>query len=191
MKNKTQTIKKEFLGEVFTYKSVVDEDGSVLWTREIDNQFSHWLYQLRDKNRELFKVQYSISKNAHSVLERIKEHLGVFDESLIVRAITITFINFIDTKRGYQITKKLNRYKDLPDFKELTQGDLIKKNLYFSPIGMRDIEAYAQLVNLSKGKIIKNALYSVLLISINEDEEIKKFWEQEILDKITTILKAA
>lgn len=56
---------------------------------------------------------------------------------------------------------------------------------------MRDVEAYSQLTNLSKGKIIKNALYSVLLISINEDEEIKKFWENEILEKITTIVKAA
>ncbi len=56
---------------------------------------------------------------------------------------------------------------------------------------MRDIESYAQLTKLSKGKVVKNALYSVLLISINEDEEIKKFWEKEILEKITTIVKAA
>lgn len=186
-----KTVKKEFLGETFTYKTVTDKEGKALWTKEIDNQFSHWLHQLKSENRELFKVQYAISENAHSVLEIIKEHIGVFDESLIVRAIAITFINFIDTKRGHQMMKKLNQYKDSPDFKTLTDGDTLKKNLYFSPIGMRDIEAYAQLTNLSKGKVIKNALYSVLLISINEDQEIKKFWEKEILEKITTIVKAA
>jgi hypothetical protein len=186
-----KVVKKEFLGEIFTYKTEVDEEGKVLWTKEIDNKFSHWLHQLRDENRELFKVQYSISENAHSVLEKIKEHIGVFDESLIVRAITITFINFIDTKRGNQLMKKLNQYKDSPDFKTLADGEILKKNLYFSPVGMRDIEAYAQVTKLPKGKVVKNALYSVLLISINEDEEIKKYWEKEILEKITTIVKAA
>lgn len=186
-----KTVKKEFLGETFTYKTVTDKEGNALWTKEIDNQFSHWLHQLKSENRELFKVQYAISENAYSVLEIIKEHIGVFDESLIVRAIAITFINFIDTKRGHQMMKKLNQYKDSPDFRTLTDGDTLKRNLYFSPIGMRDIEAYAQLTNLSKGKVIKNALYSVLLISINEDQEIKKFWEKEILEKITTIVKAA
>lgn len=186
-----KTVKKEFLGETFTYKTEIDEDGKALWTKEIDNQFSHWLYQLRDENRELFKIQYSISKNASSVLDKLKEHIGVFDESLIVRAITITFINFIDTKRGQQMMKKLNQYKDSSDFKTLVDGETLKKNLYFSPIGMRDVEAYAQLTKHPKGKVVKNALYSVLVISINEDEEIKKFWEKEILEKITTIVKAA
>ena len=56
---------------------------------------------------------------------------------------------------------------------------------------MRDVEAYSNLTGLKKGQVIKNALYSVLLISINEDEEIKKFWENEIIEKLTTIVKAA
>lgn len=186
-----KTVKKEFLGVTFTYKTEVDEEGKALWTKEVDNQFSHWLYQLKEDNRELFKVQYSISENARSVLDRLKEQIGVFDDSLIVRTITIIFINFIDTKRGNQIIKKLNQYKDNGDFKTLTEGDSVKRNLYFSPLGMRDVEAYSQLTEMAKGKIIKNALYSVLLISINEDEEIKKFWQKEILEKITTIVKAA
>lgn len=186
-----KTVKKEFLGEIFSYKTKIEDEDKVLWNKEIDKKFSHWLYQLREKNRELFKVQYSISRNAHLVLEKIKEDIGVFDESLVVRAITITFINFIDTRRGQQMMKKLNLYKDSLDLKTLTEGEVLKKNLYFSPIGMRDVEAYSKITELSKGRVVKNALYSVLLISINEDDEIKKFWEKEILEKITTIVKAA
>lgn len=186
-----RTIKKEFLGEIFSYKTKIDKEGKSLWTKEIDNQFLRWLYQLREENRELFKIQYSISQNAHHVLDKIKEQIGVFDESLIVRAITITFINFIDTRHGYQMMKKLNVYKNSTDFKTLTDGENLKKNFYLSPLGMRDVEAYSQLTKLSKGRVVKNALYSVLLISINEDEDIKRFWEKEILEKITTIVKAA
>lgn len=186
-----QTLKKEFLGEVFSYKSIVDEYGNALWTKEIDNRFSHWLHDLKSKNRELFKVQYSLSENASEVFEKLKERLGGVDESLLVRAITITFINFIDTKNGRKIINKLNNYKDTGDFKALTEGDTLKRNLYFSPMGMRDVEAYANLTKLKKSNVIKNALYSVLLFSINEDSEIKSFWEKEILEKITTIVKAA
>lgn len=186
-----KTIKKEFLGKTFSYKTEVDEDGKALWTKEIDHKFSKWLFELREENRELFKVQYSISANAYKVLEKLKNELGIFDESLIVRAITITFINFIDTKSGQKVLKKLNEYRDGDDFQLLIKGELLKKNLYFSPLGIRDVEAYSQLTALPKSKVVMNALYSVLLIFINEDEEIRKFWENEIIDKLTTIIKAA
>ncbi len=184
-------VKKEFLGRFFTYTTKIDEDGNALWTQDIDKKFSKWLYQLKDGNRELFKVQYSISSTAYNILNRLKERIGVFDDSLMVRAITITFINFIDTKKGRNVSKKLRTYSDSSNFSILNEGELMKRNLYFSPVGMRDVEAYSNISELPKGKVIKNALYSVLLLSINEDEEIKRFWEHEILEQITTIIKAA
>jgi hypothetical protein len=186
-------IKKNFLGEIFTYKTEVDVKGNALWTKNEDQLFAHWLYDLKEKNRELFKVQFSMSQNAYEVLKKLKDHLGVFDESLIIRAITITFINYVDTRKGRHIIKKLNFYRDSPSFKILTEtgGKLIKKNLYFSPIGMRDVEAYSQLTALKKSDVIKNSLYSILLLSIHEEKEVKKFWEDEILEKITSIVKAA
>jgi hypothetical protein len=184
-------VKKEFLGEVFSYKTEVDMHGNALWTKKIDIQFSHWIYQLREDNRELFKVQYSISSNASAILNKIKEQIGVFDESLIVRAMTIIFISFIDTKRGKTIIKNLENYKESENFKILTEGKNLKKSLYFSALGMRDVEAYSQLTGFSKGIVVKNAIYTVLLIYLNEDEDLIKFWEKEILEKITSIMKAA
>lgn len=186
-----KTIKKEFLGKTFSYKTKVNDAGQALWTKEIDYKFSKWLFNLREENRELFKVQFSLSNNSHRVLEKLKEELGVYDESLIIRAITITFINVIDTEIGQKVLKKLSEYKDGKDIKLLTDGNLLKKNLYFSPLGMRDVEAYSQLTGLTKPKVVLNALYSVLLIFINEDREIKKFWEEEIVAQLTAIVKAA
>lgn len=186
-----RTVNKTFLGKTFSYTAEIDNEGKALWTQKIDSKFSKWLHQLKDENRELFKVQYSLSSNAYDVLGKLKERIGVYDDSLIIRAITITFINFIDTRKGRRIIKKLNSYKDSGDLELLQDGDTLKKSLYFSPIGMRDVEAYSNLTELKKGHVIKNALYSVLLISINEDEDIKKFWENEIIEKLTTIIKAA
>jgi len=185
------TVNKEFLGNTFSYTTEVDRERNALWTQKIDSEFSKWLHQLKDENRELFKVQYSLSSNAYDVLGKLKERIGVYDDSLIIRAITITFINFIDTRKGRVIIKKLDSYKGSGDLDLLKDGENLKKNLYFSPVGMRDVEAYSNLTGLKKGQVIKNALYSVLLISINEDEEIKKFWENEIIEKLTTIVRAA
>lgn len=56
---------------------------------------------------------------------------------------------------------------------------------------MRDIESYARMTGLKKSQAVQNALYSVLLISINEDEQIKKYWEEVILGQLATIAKAA
>lgn len=186
-----ETIQKKFLGKTFSYKTEIDSDGKALWTDKIDHDFSKWLHQLREENRELFKVQYSISSYAYDVLGKLKKLIGVYDDSLLVRAITITFINFIDTNKGRFILKKLEQYKKSGDLEKLMDGEVLKKSLYFSPVGMRDIEAYSNLTGLKKSKVIKNALYSVLLISINEDAEIKQFWEDLILEQITTIAKAA
>lgn len=185
-------VEKEFLGNHFVYTTEVDKTtGKALWTKEIDMQFSKWIYELRNSDRELFKVQYSVSSNAYDVLGRLKDLIGVYDDSLLVRAITVTFINDVDTRKGRVILKRLGEYKKSPDLEVLKQGETLKKNLYFSPNGMRDVEAYSKLTGLKKSAVVQNAIYSVLLISINEDEEIKKFWEDVILEQLTTIAKAA
>lgn len=186
-----QTITKEFLGNTFSYETEVNEEGQALWTEKIDSDFSKWIYGLRVQDRELFKVQYSLSQNAYDVVEKLKEKIGVYDDSLIVRAITITFIDFLDTRKGRPIMNKLNSYKESGDLEVLLGGDTLKKSLYFSPLGMRSVDAYSSLTGLKKSKVIKNAIFSVLLLSINEDEEIKEFWETMILQQITTMAKAA
>jgi hypothetical protein len=186
------TVEKEFLGNRFVYSTEVDEStGKALWSRDIDIQFAKWVYDLKNTDRELFKVQYSISLNAYGVLSRLKDLIGVYDDSLLVRAITITFINHVDTRKGKGILKRLSEYKKSPDLDMLKDGEILKKNLYFSPNGMRDVEAYASLTGFKKSAVVQNALYSVLLISINEDAEIKKFWEDVIWGQLTTIAKAA
>src|SRR5690606_7295525 len=102
------TIEKKFLGNKFIYSAEVDKStGKALWTKEIDMQFSKWLHELKDKDRELFKVQYSISSNAYDVFGQLKDLLGVYDDSLLVRAITITFINHVDSRKGRGILKRL------------------------------------------------------------------------------------
>ncbi len=186
------TVEKEFLGNQFKYSTEVDEaTGKALWTKEIDMQFSRWLHELKNNDRELFKIQYSISSNAYEVINRLKDLIGLYDESLLVRAITITFINHVDTRKGRVVINKLSEYKKSSNLDVLKQGDILKKNLYFSPSGMRDIEAYSKLTGLKKSAVMQNALYSILLLSINEDAEIKKFWEEVILSQITVIAKAA
>ena len=187
-----KNLKKEFLGKQFSYTTEVDKaTGSALWTKEIDMQFAKWLYDLRNDDRELFKIQYSISTNAYEVFGRLKDLIGVYDDSLLVRAITITFINHVDTRKGQDILKRLGEYKKFPDLIILREGNMLKKNLYFSSCGMRDVESYSILTQLKKSAVIQNALYSVLLIYIHEDTEVKKYWEEIILEKLTTIAKAA
>lgn len=184
-------VEKKFLNQTFKYKTLVNEEGQALWTEEIDGKFIEWISDLRSKERDLFKVQYAVSHNAFLLLDKLKHKLGASDESLLVRAMTITFINYIDTRKGHQIMKKLSFYNETKTSHALMDGEVVKKNLYFSATGMRDIESYSELTGMKKSAIVANAIYSVLLISINEDEEIKKFWEKEVIGQINNILKAS
>lgn len=184
-------VEKKFLNQSFKYKTLVNEEGQALWTEEIDGRFIEWISDLRSKERDLFKVQYAVSDQAFLLLEKLKQKMGASDESLLVRAIVVTFINYIDTRKGHQIMKKLAFYSETKKSNLLMDGNSVKRNLYFSVTGMRDIESYSELTGLKKSAIVTNAIYSVLLISINEDEEIRKFWEKEVLGQISNILKAA
>ncbi len=87
--------------------------------------------------------------------------------------------------------KRFAEYKKSKDIEILQEGEILQKSLYFSPNGMRDIESYSRMTRLKKSQAVQNALYSVLLISINEDEQIKKYWEEVILGQLATIAKAA
>ncbi|MFY7994381.1 MAG: hypothetical protein ACOVP4_13880 [Bacteriovoracaceae bacterium] len=192
MTKSIQKVEKEFLGHKFIYETLVDEStGQALWNNKIDKKFSKWLHELKNKDRELFRVQYPISSNAYKVLNHIKELVGAYDDSLLVRAITITFINHLDTHKGRPIMKKLAEYKKPKDIENLKKGEVLQKSLYFSPSGIRAIESYSKITGLKKSQAVQNALYSVLLISINEDDEIKRYWEEVILSQLETIAKAA
>jgi hypothetical protein len=191
MATKIQKVEKEFLGHTFVYETLVNDEGQALWNKDIEKQYTKWLYDLKSKDRELFRVQYPISSNAYEILNKIKERIGVYDDSLLVRAITITFINHLDTRKGRPIMKRFAEYKKSKDVEILQEGEILQKSLYFSPNGMRDIESYSRMTRLKKSQAVQNALYSVLLISINEDEQIKKYWEEVILGQLATIAKAA
>lgn len=184
-------VEKKFLNHSFKYKTLVNEEGQALWTDDIEGKFIEWISDLRSKERDLFKVQYAVTNKAFHLLEELKHKLGASDESLLVRAMTITFINYIDTRKGHQIMKKLSFYNESKNLNPLMNGEVVKRNLYFSVTGMRDIESYSELTGLKKSVIVVNAVYSVLLISINEDEEVKRFWEKEVVTQINNILKAA
>lgn len=186
-----KTLSKEFLGKQFIYKTEVDEHGRSLWTEAIDQEFSKWIYDLKQNDRELFKVQYSVSENAYLLLNELKKKLAVYDDSLLVRGITLVFIDFIDTRKGRDICKKLECYRMSEKAGVLLEGKELKKNLYFSPLGMRDVEAYSHVTGLKKSHVIKNALYSLLLISIHEDENLRLFWENELINQLRTMMKAA
>ena len=186
-----KTFSKKFLGKQFSYKTEVDEHGRALWTEALDQEFTRWIYDLKQLDRELFKVQYSITENAYLLLNELKKRLGVYDDSLLVRAITIVFIDFIDTRKGRDICKKLDCYRMSENLDILLGGKELKKNLYFSPLAMRDVEAYSTLTGLKKSHVVKNALYSLLLLSIHEDEQLKSFWEKELLKQLRTMMKAA
>lgn len=187
-----QTVEREYLGHKFVYDTLVDEEtGQTLWTNEIDTQFSKWLYELKNQDRELFRVQYSISSSAYDVLNRLKDLLGVYDDSLVVRAITLAWINEIDTHKNKAVLERFKQYRKSSNVDVLKSGELLQKSLYFNPAGMRDIIAYTNLTEMTKSQAIKNALYSVLLISINEDEELKKYWKDVLLRELTLMVKAA
>lgn len=84
------------LGKQFIYKIEVDEHGRSLWKEAIDQEFSKWIYVLKQNDRELFKEQYSVSENTLVFIDfsplgmRDVEAYSRFNELLVATTVKVT-----------------------------------------------------------------------------------------------------
>lgn len=181
---------KEFQKEKFSYNSqTCQECGAILWNSKTETQYNNWLNSLHSSKRHLFQVQFSLSETALQCIENINARYPGVDESLLIRAIVIVYLDIIDGIED--VANKIEAYTDTTDFHHLTNGAKRPKKIQFKPNGMRDLLAYANLLELKASKVIEESIYRVLLLSIKEDDEMKEFWNKVILKNIETILKAA
>ncbi|MBF0314292.1 MAG: hypothetical protein HQK52_12815 [Oligoflexia bacterium] len=87
--------------------------------------------------------------------------------------------------------KIVDKYIDTPAYHRLTDGKKKAKKIQFRPNGIKDVLALADMFKVKPNKIIEEAVYRVLMVSIKEDSVMRDFWEKVVLRNIETILKAA
>lgn len=183
---------KIFNKEVFSYEAITCLDcGGHAWVESIEVEYNNWLNDLHknSKKRHLFQVQYSISETAKHCLSHLRGKFPGVDLSLLVRALVIIYLDEVETNE--EISEGIEKLTQTYDYKELLTGDQIKAKIGFKPQGMKDILATANLFGVKPSKVIEESLYRMLILSINEDDDMKKFWESLILSRVEIILKSA
>lgn len=182
---------KEFQSEKFHYEALTCADcGAVLWNNEIEKKYNLWLEKLQSKKRHLFQIQYSLTEEAIICIQKLNERFPGVDDSLLIRAMIMVYLDIVEDNQ--KIMKVVEKYMDTPDYLQLTSGKKkAKKKLQFRPNGLKDILALADMFKIKPNKIVEDAIYRVLLVSIKEDPMMKDFWEKVVLRNIETILKAA
>lgn len=181
---------KEFQGEKFHFEAPTCCDcGSVLWNSEVEKRYNLWLEKLQSKKRHLFQVQYFLTDEALSCIQKLNERFSGVDDSLLIRAMVMIYLDIVEENE--KIMKKVEKYLDTPDYHHLTGGKKRAKKLQFKPSGMKDILALAEMFKVRPNKIIEEAIYRVLVVSIKEDVVMRDYWEKVVLRNIEIILKAA
>lgn len=181
---------KEFQGEKFHFEAqTCNECGAVLWNNEIEKKYNLWLEKLQSKKRHLFQVQYFLTEEAISCIQKLNERFPGVDDSLLIRAMVMVYLDIVEDNE--KIMKIVDKYIDTPDYHRLTDGKKKAKKLQFKPNGIKDVLALADMFKVKPNKIIEEAVYRVLMVSIKEDSVMRDFWEKVVLKNIETILKAA
>lgn len=191
--NHNETSRKKcertFLGEVFTYQTQVCKNcAQELWNNKLNDKFGHWISEIHSKKRHLFQVQYKISENASHCLDELKNRfpLGV-NEAQLIRALVMVYLNLVEDDE--EISEIVEEYLDTDDYHQLVHGNKLSKKVEFKASGMQDIVTMSEIVGIKPSKLVEETIYRCLLIFINEDPQMKKFW-QTLIQNIEMILKA-
>ncbi len=185
-----QIVTREFQKETFKFEANVCSDcGATLLTDDLEKEFNQWIETLAKSKRHLFQVQYSLSETALDCISKLSERFPSIDESLLIRCLVMVYFDIVEDSE--HIMEMLEEYVDSADFEILKKGNQKSKKVQFKPSGMNDIISYSEVLHTSTSKVVEEAVYRMLLLSIKEDSEMKEFWETIVLRSISTILKAA
>lgn len=181
-----------FQGEEFVFRAnTCLSCESVLWDNECEKKYNKWINELysNTKQRHLFQIQYSISENAQKCIGKLSERFSGVKESLLIRALVITYIAKVDPIP--EIESKIDEYSKEEDYSILIGGPKIHKKLQFNPGGLKDILTLSDMLGVGPRTIVEESLFRMLLLSIKEDPEMRDFWENIIIKGLEIILKAA
>ena len=189
-KFKKQHITRDFQGEIFKYTTkVCSSCGVSLWGERNEQDYNEWLENLHSEKRHLFQVQYQLSEKVIDCLEQMRKRFAGVDVSLLTRALVTVYLNIVEDNE--EIMERLETYIESDAYNILINDNkYTRRKTQFKLSGMRDLLAYSQLFDVKPSEIIENFIYRMILLSINEDEQMKAYWNS-ILKSVEMILKAA
>ena len=183
---------KSFFEESHSFKLKVCNDcQSEFWGQKEQERYYHWMNDIYLKKRHLFQIQYKINDNLHACLEKLNEKFPNANESQLVRSLIMVYINVVEENESLQ--KKMEKHINNSDQEcsLLTKNAKRLKKVQFNVLGMEDIFAVSEMLSIKPHNFIENALFRMLFIFINEDPEMKQFWQEFIFKNLSMILKAA
>lgn len=179
----------DYFGLTFSANMDVCEDcGSHLWTQDSRTQLNDWLVEQKKSNRDHFVIQTHLSNHAKECMEEmIRSYPGVHISSLI-RAMTLVFLHFMEEPKHAELFEMASEGEVYASF---LQGEKHITKVQFAASAMLDIHSWAKILHIKPAKVVEEAVYRLTSINVDQDPELKKFWETQILPQISLILKSA
>lgn len=183
---------RSFLGEKMNIMlSVCNDCDAEFWGKKEQEKYSKWINELHAKKRHLFQIQYGLTDAAAKCLKELESNLPVtiHSSSLLIRSLIMIHMDIVEQDEWIQ--GRLETYLGDHDYEILIDGKKNARKVQMSVIGMQEVVTAAQMANIKPRDFVELVLSRMLLIFINEDPKMKKFWRDHILAPLTMILKAA
>ncbi len=183
-------VEQDYFGSMFVAEMEVCRDcGAQLWTKESEQKFKEWISNLKTSDPDKFSVQFSLSRQAKDCFEEFLKKFPGVPASAVVRAMTSVFLGFMTIIPEFDaVSEEVAAGKVYGSF---IDGDRVPMKARFNPVGLIDINAWSQILDMKHGKVVEEAVLRILSLHIESDPKLKEFWEQKVLPQIELIIKAA
>lgn len=177
-------VKREFKGRFFeTHLPVCSSCDAELWSSEKSREFEKWV-----ATQKKVRIQFHKSDLTDQCLKKLCGELSETKLRTVVKALILIFVQI--SKNGGQDI--LNTVYDTEQFKSFEDAENTE-NFGFDvvPTMYLDIESLASIFYLKPNFMAWETLHIMLSMFFSQDQELKKFWDEEIFPKLQEYLKVA
>jgi hypothetical protein len=164
--------------------SVCNECGAVLWTKDIERQYSAWAKLNRDK----FTVQFSLPSEVAKKMADIVSAFPNVTESDFVRAALSVYLGFVFSNQS--LSESIENVVSSEAFKsEFLQGTRRKLKVRMNAALWEAVESWAAILETTGGRLVEDAVVAIVAALNNHDKE--NLWNLDVDRQMNLILKAA
>lgn len=177
----TPFFKRSFAAEV----AVCQDCRQTLWTEHTRAQFSEWVKRLKREHREVFQVQFYLTKAAQLGLEVFLIPYPGVPKSTLIRALTTVYLSSLVRLPSFAAMAR--EMIEHGSYRALAFGPRRKTSLQISPMAMLELQSRSDALKLSPHKIVEDAILKLLALSQESDRQL---WDHELKPQLDLILRS-
>ena len=184
-------VKKEILGSIFECETLVCTNcGAYLRDASYDASYMSWLENIYKTDRNKFQIQCHLSNKLIQCAERFLTNYPSVSLTFFFKSLVVVYLVHVDgnEKLATQLDEMMDK-QILNTFRDDAENKRV--NIQFKPKMIIELAAISKMTSLKPAQIVESCVVKLMTTLTSQDDQLKGFWETEIMRYVDSMLKAA